>query len=185
MNAISYCLDFRYVSCRGSPLPDFGCHLMNFWAILIYHLHLEFLLFLHCLILSCRCLVGMSLLLDFAIEFRFMDSKFRSSGQHILAFELLFLGMGSLSLSLASWRICPMEVNPHPQAGEDGLVLDDFFQCDLSAYYPEDLGSHECSDVSYCYFVMSSKHGRWAHHFAEYRTFHQQLPILTDWQLCQ
>ena len=46
-------------------------------------------------------MVGMSSLLDFAIEFRFMDSKFHSSGQHILAFELLFLGMGSLSLSLA------------------------------------------------------------------------------------
>ena len=138
VNAISYCHDFHYVSCKGSPLPNFGYHLMNFWAILIYYLQLEFLLFLHCLILSCRCLVGMSSLLDFAIEFRFMDSKFHSSGQHILAFELLFLGMGSLSLSLAGWRICLREANPHLQVGEDSLVWDDFFQCDLSAYCLKD-----------------------------------------------
>ena len=125
-------------------------------------------------------MVRMSSLLNFAINFRFMDSMFRSSGQHTLASELLFLVMGSLSLSLAGLRICLREVSHRPQVGEEGLVWDDFVQCDLSAYCLEDSGSHECLGVNYCCFVMSSKHVHWAHQLVVYRTFHQRLPILTD-----
>ena len=155
MNAISYYHDFHYVSCKGSQQLDFDCRLMNSWANPIYHLHWEFLLSRHYLISSYRCLVGMSSLLNFAIDFRSMDSMFRSSGQHTLASELLFLGMGSLSLSLASWRIYLREAIHHPQVGEEGLVWDDFVQCDLSAYCLEDSGNHECLGVNYCCFVMS------------------------------
>ena len=46
-------------------------------------------------------MVRMSSLLDVAINSRSVDSMFRSSGLHTLASELLLLGMGSLSLSLA------------------------------------------------------------------------------------
>ena len=185
VNAISYCLDFHYVFCKGSLQPDFGCRLMNFWTTLIYRLHWGFLLFRHCLILSYRCLVRMSLFLNVAIDFRSVDSMFRSSGQHTLASELLLLGMGSLSLSLAGLWIYQGEATLHPQAEEDGLVLDYFFQCDLFACCLKDLGNHECLGVNYCCFAMSSKHGHFAHRLVVYRKFLQQLPILTDWQQCQ
>ena len=46
-------------------------------------------------------MVRMSSLLNVAINFRSVDSMFRSSGQHTLASELSLLGKGSLSLSLA------------------------------------------------------------------------------------
>ena len=158
---------------------------MNFWAAPTCHLHWEFLLSQRCLILSCRYLVGMSSLLSFVISSRSMDSMFRSNGQRIPVSELLFLGMGSLSLSLAGWWIYLVVANPHLHAGEDGLELDDFFQCDRFAYCLEDSRNHLCSSVKCCCFVMSSKHERLIHHLVVYRTFLQQLPILTDWQLCQ